>query len=520
MSLEAAPSNVTRVRSWLRNVGCGYLDLATGALIYVLLTPLLVRLLGIEAYAIWIISHTVTFYLGFLDLGITQAQIRFHARFAARGRRQAITQLLATSASLLTMAGLSAALIACAMAMSAPMQWLDVPETLTGDFRLVLVILGINLLVAFPGSVLASAYEGAQRFDLAALRSIALRLLTAAAQFWSLQRGHGVVTLAALELCASVLRLLFDLCVLPHLAPGALREPVRRTAGIWKRMRSFALWSSVDDLVVEGTAHLDQVLIAALLPLAMLTPYSLCMSAGAILMVVVEPIVETFFPMAAGLHARGNKPELRQLMLTGTKVVVAIATPIAIVLMFFGNAALTLWIPEIESELPTGLLQLIVANMLVSVFMWTPNLVLMALNRVRAVAILTLVEVLLALVLILVLVPSYGLAGIAAGALIANILAGLALQLPLVRAATGISVTHLIVSALGRVSLASMPAVAVACWLAQSNDSFTWLRLFATTGAVGLTYVLGLLLYGFTREERDRYLRFAAASLKTQPSES
>src|SRR3569833_77510 len=86
-----------RFQGWLRNVGSSYADAAVGGVVFVLLSPVIVRHLGNEAYAVWVLAHTITFYLAFLDLGFANAQVRYHARFSAHGNVEAVRQVISTS---------------------------------------------------------------------------------------------------------------------------------------------------------------------------------------------------------------------------------------------------------------------------------------------------------------------------------------------------------------------------------------------------------------------------------------
>src|SRR5688572_8738829 len=249
-----------RIRQWLLNVASGYADLAVGGVIFILLTPLFIRYLGVEGYAVWVVSHTITFYLHFLDLGFGSAQVRFHAQLAARGELDDVARLTRTTAISLLVSGLVATIVGLGVALGPASWWIDTSPAFETDFRTVLVLLVINLMVAFPASVLDNLYDGLQRFDIQNARSIVLRLITASAQVVLLMQGHGLVALAALELAMSCLLLVVDGVLLNRLMPGLLRLRLVFDNAMWQRMRSFALWDSLDDLLVEGTPKLNNLL--------------------------------------------------------------------------------------------------------------------------------------------------------------------------------------------------------------------------------------------------------------------
>jgi len=487
---------------WFRNIGAGYADAAVGGLIYLFLTPLLVRHLGTEGYAIWVISHTVTFYLHFLDFGFGEAQIRLHARYLALQRQRLLERLIATVIVALSVAGILAGSIGMLLAFGPLHRMVDVSAGLEGDLQMVLVVLAANVLIAIPGSALWKFYEGVQRFDIQNLRSITLRVLSAGGQVILLYRGYGIVALAAVELAATCVGLLFDIVLVQKLVPGLLRVPAKFHRQIWRRIRHFALWTSVNDLIKEGAANLDQLLVAALLPLVLLTPYSLALTLAGALYLAVRPITETFFPMATAMHARRQGRELTRLLFFGTKLTTAIALPLGIFLIFFSNAILILWVPEAAADASGALVAIIVFNRLFSVFFWTSSVLLLALNRIGLVAVLTLLQIAVEVTLTLLLAPRFGLIGVALGSLIANVGVGVMVTLPVVGRATATSGMALLPKVLGRLLLAGIPA----CLAAQGLRLTPYHQGIGFLGVAGLlvgaVYLLALLWWGTSANER------------------
>ncbi|MCC5958864.1 MAG: oligosaccharide flippase family protein [Rhodobacteraceae bacterium] len=501
MAIEESTLPV-RQRGWLRNVATSYGDIAVGGLVYILLTPFVIHHLGLEAYAIWVVSHTITFYLGLFDLGFSQAHVRFHARHAARRRLALMRRLAATVFLALACAGAVAMLLALGLVLMPIEHWFQVSAGMQADFRLVVLVLGVNLLFALPGSTLENIYEGEQRFDIRNLRSIVLRVLTVALQVGLLVNGYGIVALALVELAVTLLRIAIDLVVTARLVPGLLRTRLRFDRATWRRIRPFALWAFVDDLLVEGTAHIDKLLVALLLPLALLTPYALCVAVAGLLMLAAQPMTETFFPMASAFHARGRRADMVRLLLSGTKISLVVSAPLLILLLFHGEGLMLIWVPELEGYLPPGLLQLILLNFYLSVGFWTATLILMAANRIRFVALLTITELLLALVLILLLVPWLGLNGLALGALVANALIGMFWLLPTACRHCGTSMAAFAASAVGRPLLISIPVLAVVGTLQLVFTGGDWALLTGSSVLIGLLYVPGLLLFGLDGWER------------------
>lgn len=503
----SVPPKAFSGRGWLRNVTSGYADTLVSGALFLLLTPLMVDRLGAAAYALWVLGQTVTLYLAFLDLGFGNAQVRFHALFVARGRTQRLRDTIATSCAAMLVAGTLAALIGISVAVTLPTNWFHIEANRVAEFRLVMGLLAIQTLVAFASSAIENIYEGASRFDLRNLRSIGLRVATAATQAIALLNGAGLVQVVAIELGATAVGLAVDLFVTSRLVPLWWRGATQLRGSLWRRLRNFALWTSLDEVLTEGGAHLDHLVIVVAFPLVLLTPYSICTSVAGLLLVAVRPVAETLFPIASALHGSARRADLPQLLLMASKGSIAIAAPIALFLGLFGQRLLELWVPDIAPEVPSGLMTVVVLDYLTSMYLWPATLILLAIGRTRLAVGLTAAELITGVVLMIVLAPFLGLLGIALASLIANVSLGLFVQLPFTARAIGVEVSSFFTSTLPRVSVALVPSLVSAVLLRSFVESGGWVALIAAGVLFGALYGVCLLLFGTRRSERDLYLR-------------
>jgi O-antigen/teichoic acid export membrane protein len=477
-----------RAATWLRNVGFGYLDNVLGALIFIVLTPLFVVNLGLEAYAAWVLGQTIAFYLQLSDLGTSETQIRFHARYASQDRNRAIDELTGTACCVLLGAALVAGLLGLGIAFGPHWPWLDVSPAVAGDLRIVILVLTLQVVVAIPTSVFDNIYEALERFDVQNARSIVLRIVTAGAQFLLIRRGHGVVALVLVELVVTCIRPALDILILRRLAPGLLSVPLQFHRRIWRRIRRFLLWSSADDLIAEAGSYVDEIVLVILLPLALLTPYSLAGAIAAAMMLAVQPITATFFPLAASLHARRQTHDLARLLLDGTRMVTAIAAPIAIFIACFGHGVLSAWVAEGSVGTSDALFVILSVSGLISVYVWPASVILASIGRVRTVVALLAAELLLDIALMAALAPSFGLIGIALASLASNAALGLFVEFPLAARAIGVTPAAFLRETFGRLAPAILAGAAVAIGLKFIGMEPGWVMLGLAAMAIASVY--------------------------------
>jgi O-antigen/teichoic acid export membrane protein len=433
--------------------------------------------------------------------------VRYHARFASQGRTAELRTTIVTSCTSLLIAGAIAAAIGMGIALGLPGSWLDISPSHVEDFRFVVLLLALEMPIAFAAAGVENIYEGANRFDLRNLRSIVLRILTAVAEAVALFQGAGVVELVAIEVIAACVRLLVDLLLTAKLMPGWWRGKAQFSGRIWRRLRNFAVWTSADEALTEGGAQIDHLVIVALFPLALLTPYSLCTGIAAVLLMAVEPVVETFFPLASGMRDRRAGSNLSRLLLMGSKAATAIAAPIAVFLAFFGHRVIELWVPEAAADVPPALMPVIVLDYATSMYLWTATILLVAIGRTKLAVYLTVAELVLGVLLMFVLSPFVGLVGLALASFIANVVVGFGFQIPIAARAVGVPLRALVGSTIGRVAAALVPAVIAAIALRSTVDEGGWAMLATAAVVIAALYGVSLLLIGTGREERALYLQ-------------
>lgn len=490
---------------FLRNVSSNYAVAAVHGVLLLLVTPIVVRGLGLEHYAVWIIIQTIGYFLGFLDFGLTDAQVRQHARLSARGERQALGRLHGTVLTLFAGAGLLAVLLAAAIAALPSAALLDIPATALDSYALLLLLVGLATAAAFIDVGFDGIFEGHQRYDLKNLVNAVGAVLDAVLVVAALWHGYGLVALATIKVVTTLLGAAAKAVLIRRRFPASF--PV---AGFdreaWRSVRGYTFWNSLNELASEGTAHLDKLLIPVLLASALVTPYTLVCMVAAVIFVLAEPITDTFLPIASHRHSREDSVGLAVLLVRGTRLVMTATLPTAVVVLFFGDAFLDLWVGEEFTDVSPLLLWFTAASFLFSAFLWTTLIVLMGAGLIRQVFRFTVMEVLLALGLILVLAPSFGLPGLALATLIANVWSGIFWLVPAACRVAGMEPASLLRQTLIRPLLAVLPACALAVAFVHWQSLDGWLGLIGASAATGAVGLAALLAFSVTRWERLRYL--------------
>jgi O-antigen/teichoic acid export membrane protein len=326
--------------------------------------------------------------------------------------------------------------------------------------------------------------------------------------------GNGIIGLAAVMLCMSAIGAGAKLLVARRVFPAYALPTLQFDGGIWRSIRGYSVWNSLNDLMTEGTANLDKLLIPILLSSALVTPYSLVVMLAAAVLFIAEPITETFFPIASRSHGRNDRAALAGLLARGSKLVNVVTLPTLVVVLCFGAVTLDLWIGEEYTQIPATVLWFTALTFYFSTYLWTAMSILMAVGKVRMVFWASLLEVVVALLLIVALTPRYGLQGLAFAGFITNVAFGVKFILSGACKLTGLKLGDLLGRTLLMPLLAVTPALVLGLVLERQVQPRGWIALALCAGATGLVGALGIIRIATGRRERFRYFIVARRFLK------
>src|SRR5687767_13644582 len=103
---------VSRRMTFLHNVIWGWAGVVVNLVIGILLSPIIIRKLGIEQYGVWVLLFTLLDYVRVLDFGFRAAVINACARARERQDWIGVSQTISSSLAYFLAAGVSCSFLA------------------------------------------------------------------------------------------------------------------------------------------------------------------------------------------------------------------------------------------------------------------------------------------------------------------------------------------------------------------------------------------------------------------------
>jgi O-antigen/teichoic acid export membrane protein len=475
----------------LRNVGSNWVVTAVTIAATYVLTPFVLHTLGQDGYGTWTLITAMTGYMGLMALGVPMACVRYLAQHVAEGDRTKINETIGSCAGLYLMFGSGAVVVGAFLTLAFTAY--DIPAAWRAQAFSAFVVMVLQVAAGFVGLLPEGIMFAHHDFVIRNLVRVGGVLLRLALTIGLLTLSPSLVTLALVQLSC----LMFDF-------GASLLIVRRRYTGIrvrladfrWRMVRRIVSFS-VYVLLLSAGARLsfetDALVIGALLGVTAIPFYAVANSLVVYLMDFVIAIAAVVSPMATKLNTEGRLPELRDIFLKWSKVALSMSIMAGVFLIVLGPRFIGWWI-EPSFERPSGrVLQIL----MISSFMFLPVRgvalpILMGLGKPRIPTIAFVGAGAMNLVLSILLARPLGLAGVALGTAIPNVLFA-TVVLTVACRELEIDVTRYVSYVVPRAAVGALPLLALLFWCKFGLEVQTLTGLIAAGSAMmvlfGVTWV-------------------------------
>lgn len=357
-----------------RNLISNFIGQAWVAFMGLAFIPLYIHYLGIESYGLIGIFGVLVAWLSLLDMGLAPTLSREMARFTGGQHSAESIRDLLRSVELITV-GIALS-VACLMAIGAKWiaeYWVNAEhlpvKTVTEAFAVMGLITAFRLVEA----VYRSSIIGLQKqvlFNLlnsimATFRSLGALAILA----WASPTIQAFFLWQALASVLTVLTLAFAThSVLPKAKRGA-KFSLAALRSVW-HFAGGMLGITLLSLLLMQT---DKILLSKLLSLAEFGYYTLAATIAGALYVLIQPILQAWFPRLNQLHAKNDQVGLIDAYHQGAQLVTVIAGSTAMILIVAGESILFLWSQDRElAHRVAPLLAVLVLGNFLNCLMWVP----------------------------------------------------------------------------------------------------------------------------------------------------
>jgi len=473
----------------LRNVGSNWVLTAVTIAATYLLTPFVIHTLGQEGYGTWTLITAMTGYMSLMAMGVPMACVRYLAQHVAEGEVQQINETIGSCAFLYLIFGTCAVAIG-ALLMLAFARY-DIPVAWETQAHMAFAIMSLQVAAGFVGLLPEGIMFAHHDFVIRNLVRIAGVLLRLVLTISLLSIHSSLIVLALVQLLCLAFDFGVSLIIIYRRYPGIRVRPGDFRWRMVRRIVSFSVFVLLLSAGARLSFETDALVIGSFLGVSAIPFYAVSNCLVVYLMDFIVAIAAVVSPMATKLNTEGRLPELREIFLKWSKVALSMSVMAGAFLIVLGPRFIGWWIDP-SYERPSGdVLQIL----MISFFAFLPVRgvalpILMGIGKPRTPTIAFLGAGILNLVLSMAFAKPWGLAGVALGTAIPNVLFAVVVLRVACRELE-ISVSTYLSYVVPRPVLGAMPLLGLLLWFKLSLD---------VQGLIGLAAagVAMMILFGFT----------------------
>jgi len=478
-----------------------FVNIAVG----IFLMPFTVQHLGKAEYGLWMLTASLTAYLQLLDLGYGNGLVRQVTHADALGDEREMNVILSTFAVVYTAIGVTALVIVAGLAVFALPRFPNLSPEDVRTAQIVLLVLGVRVAVGFPMGVFGAVTTARQWFAATSGIAIAVTLLQAAATYWVLRTGHGLVPLVGITTMIGLASYVAYAAVAKMAFPGLRLSPALFSRKQVREVTAYSMYLFMIALAIQFGYNIDNIVIAAVAGTSAVAVYSVAFRVADYQRQLCNQFNGLLFPIVVRFSAADEMAAMRATLIDGTRLALGLITGVTICLFAVADRLMLVWMgPGFVDTLPP----LYVLGMAGIVLVGAGPLgnLLLARGRHRLVAYACAGEAAANLLLTLMLVRSYGIVGAAIGTAVSVTVSNVFVQMPAACRLLDVPVIRFLNQAAGPSVLAAVPAIAAA-WLVRTASPGASLAHVAVIGSVVVTvYVTAFVSLGLSRPERVRYV--------------
>jgi O-antigen/teichoic acid export membrane protein len=457
MGVASRPS-FRRTIAGARNVMASYLGAGAEGAVFILLTPFLVRRLGLGGYGLWGLAVSLADWLPLLDFGLRDALLKYVAAHQAKSDASAARKTIEAVAFAYVLLGLLAVALVILASWGILPRFVDDPGDVRA-IRAVFLILGMSAAIGLPAGTMGSLLEALSRFDLLNLLRIAHQMLRLVLVVLAIQFGLGVVGVAAADFAARMALHAARFVAIRRIHPELIPRPWPHLAEI-DRLFGLGVWNALRQVTDVASLKVFEPILAAFAGLPAVGAFYAGRRFAAIPAEAIVPLAGVLFPLSSEMQTEGRHSDLRRTLVETTKVALVVSVPFALVIGIGAPMIQSNWLggraPGVE------IVMSIFAAVFVGVAAFLPaEAILLGLGRSQLVSLCTLANLVMTIGLGIPLTARLGTAGLALAALAATLTTQVAVLIPAAGVACGVPAREILGSVVAPALLAGVPVGAV-----------------------------------------------------------
>ncbi|MFT5050830.1 MAG: O-antigen/teichoic acid export membrane protein [Chlamydiales bacterium] len=413
----------------LKNIGSNWALNVLQILVFMVLSPFVVRTLGQDVNGVWQSIVALAGPLQLLILGVPMASVRFITENLSKGDREGTNAAVSTCLAICLIMGVVALVTGTGLYFLfehkylSSESWAGLTAQTTADARIAFVVFVLTVTMGFAARLPYGIFEAHHDFVRRNLVVGGGFLLKLALTLILLSHDASLVLLAIVQITCMLTEFAVALWVVRRNYPEISFGLRAFDRSMVRRILSFSIFAMLLNVGAQLAFRTDALVIGWFESPGDVTTYDIGNKIFEPFTNLVLGIGMVVMPLATALHAKGQTADLGAVLSKWTKISFTLVLAIGIFLLVLGPEFLAWWFGDDYDPQSGSLLQVLMVSFLIFLPVRGVALpILMGLGKPGRPAIGLLGMGLLNLLLSVALIGPYGLMGVALGTAIPNVL--------------------------------------------------------------------------------------------------
>jgi O-antigen/teichoic acid export membrane protein len=405
------PPSLSKRRSPVANSLFNIVGFLYPLVLTIVLTPVILHYIGTEEYGIFALATVLVSFLALIDFGMAPVVVRFLSASLATSDHAEARSVVSTGIFFFSAVGLVGAAVATVCGVLLVPRILTLSPELDDTAAFVMSVAGVGFFFSMLLIPVGAISGALQRYDVLAKARLVSTSVGAGATVVILWLGFGLRGLIIVTALQPALMLML-------LARGRRLLPTVRLRPAWhpallRNMLSFSTYSFASQLAGSLLFQFDKLVLGAMTNVSLVTYYVVPGNLAQRLHGGVSRLVGIALPVSTDLHARGEKEALQRFYVRATRVVALVTVSLALPVFIFSREILFEWVGPEFATTSFGTLRLLILTYLALSLTALPYFLTLGFGRPQVSAVFNVLTAVINLVLIVILIPRYGLIGAA-----------------------------------------------------------------------------------------------------------
>ena len=398
-----------------RNLIANYLGQFWSNIIGLLLIPIYIKYLGIEAYGLIGFFTILQTCLILMDMGIAPTLNREMARFSSGARNPlSICNLLRSLEIIACLISLVIAAVIYGSSDWLSKNWVNTDKLSQDVVAQAIGIIGIVIALRFMEGIYRGTILGLERQVLFNIVNIILSTIRAVGAIIVLDLVSPTIESFFIWQMVISFISVFTFAIIAWSSLPKKNNRPRFSINSIKEVSNFAGGITLTAILAVILTQVDKILLSKLVNLEFFGYYTLASTVAASIGLILSPINQAFYPRFSKLVESGSKEDLIKTYHLSAQLITIFVLPVAIVLIFFGENFLQLWTGDnLLAAKVAPILSLLGAGFFLNGLMLAPYMLQLAYGWTSFGVWVNLVAVVLLIPSVLWVAPRHGIIGVA-----------------------------------------------------------------------------------------------------------